>query len=308
MKSEAVETVSLDNRIAVVTGTGGLGLEAAIALARSGAQIVLAGRNKAKGDQAIADIKAAVPGARARFAQVDLANLDSVAAFATALESELPQIDILINNAGIMSPPQRRTTREGCELQFGVNYLGHFALTARLLPLLRKSAGARVVNVTSLAHRVRPLDFDDLQSEKKYQAGLAYCQSKLAQAVHAVELQKRSDLGGWGITSVAVHPGFARTNLFRSEDTSQSFLGSIGTGLIGAILGHSAANGAASLVYAATSPDAKGGELVGPTGLFEMSGRPGSCKLASWASDPEAGSKLWRISEELAGVHFPAVP
>lgn len=287
----------------MVTGTGGLGLEAAVALASAGAEVILAGRNPDKGRQAVSEIAARAVGSRARFEQLDLASLESVAAFADRLTGAVAALDILICNAGIMSPPTRRTTAEGLELQFGVNFLGHFALVARLLPLLRNAAAPRVVSVTSLAHRYAKPDFDDVRSERSYNPGKAYCLSKLAQALFAQELQRRSDQAGWGLTSVAAHPGLARTNLFQSDEGKMGPLKSLGTWAMGALLGHSAAAGSAPIVHAATAP-ARGGELYGPRGVLEMKGPPGLCDFAEPARDRAAGASLWSLSEELAEVRF----
>lgn len=172
---------SLHGRTAVVTGAGGLGYETALALARAGAEVVVAGRNPAKGEQALAQIRGEAPQARIAFEALDLASLASIAGFAERRLARGGGLDLLINNAGVMAPPTRQTTADGLEVQFGVNYLGHFALTARLLPLLRKSARPRIVNVSSLAHRRGRLDFADLQSEGGYKPFQAYSDSKLAQ-------------------------------------------------------------------------------------------------------------------------------
>lgn len=292
------------HRIAVITGTGGLGLEAAIALARAGFQVILAGRNERKGAEAVTKVSDLVPGAVVRYMCLDLASLQSVREFAKTLHGELPFIDVLVNNAGIMSPPHRRVTEDGFELQFGVNYLSHFALTAHLLGLLRAGSSPRVVNVTSLAHRYANIDFDDLQSEKTYKPGLAYCRSKLAQALFAIELQRRSIENGWGIASMAAHPGYARTNLFSNDEPSKSRLGKIGASLVGLCIGQSATAGAASIVYAATSPNAAGGQLYGPKGIFELKGMPGRCDFARAALDQEAASHLWGYTESHS-VRFP---
>ena len=293
------------DRIVVITGTGGLGFQAALEFARADADVILAGRDERKGKKAVSEIQAASPFARMRFELLDLASLSSIASLAAKLERDVAAVDTLICNAGIMSPPKRRTTAEGFELQFGVNYLGHFALAARLLPLLRKSAAPRVVSVTSLAHRYAKVDVDDLQSERRYVPGRAYCVSKLAQAYFAQELQRRSVAGNWGVTSIAAHPGLARTDIFQSDQDKTSLLKDLGTGVMGRVLGHSASAGAAPIVYASTSPEAKGGMLYGPKGLFEMKGPPGPCEFSPASRDPEAASRLWTISEDLAGVRFP---
>lgn len=294
----------LAGRTAVVTGTGGLGLETATALAAAGAEVILAGRNPAKGAEAVRRIEDAGAGATARFEPLDLASLRSVAAFAERLQAGVGRVDVLVNNAGIMSPPARQTTADGFELQFGVNYLGHFALTGRLLPLLRRSAAPRVVSVTSLAHRYATLDFDDLQSQRRYQPGRAYCQSKLAQALFAVELQRRSDQAGWGLASLAAHPGYAGTDLFQNGQGAKSLSNLLSRHLVVPLIGQSAAGGARPILLAATSPDAAGGALYGPTGFMSMKGPPGLNEFAAAATDPQAAARLWALSEELAQVRF----
>lgn len=296
-----LESSAPAGRTAVITGTGGLGFEAALSLARHGFAIVLAGRNAAKGAEAIASLRTQVPGAEARLELVDLASLASVRELAERLLARGEGIDVLINNAGVMSPPQRKLTADGYELQFGVNYLAHFALTARLLPLL--GTGSRVVNVTSLAQHYGKLKLDNLQSERSYNPGVSYCASKLLQAIFTVELQRRSEAHGWGITSLAAHPGFAATNLF--EENKGSFSNTIATRVIAPLLGQSAARGALSLVHAAQAPDVVGGALYGPTGFLQMKGPPGERRYAAAVKDRDLAARLWDISEDLAGVSFP---
>lgn len=285
-------------RLAVVTGTRGLGLETAKALARSGHDVILAGRNPAQGGEAAAAI-----GRQAAFARLDLANLASIRDFAADLNAAGRPVDILLNNAGVMSPPQRRLTDDGFELQFGVNYLGHFALTAALLPLLRRAPEARVVSVTSLAMRfARPNVFDDPNSEKSYNPGLAYCRSKLFQAMFAQGLQSRSDAHGWNVTSLAAHPGFAATNLIaEGPGGMQDWLGKY---LIGPLFGQPAAAGALPSVHAATAPDVVPGGLYGPKGFFEMKGKPGRCEYSALAADRDAIDRLWELTESLLGQAF----
>lgn len=287
---------SQEGRRIVITGTGGLGYEAALALARAGAQVVLAGRNAEKGKAAVAAIAAAVPSAAAEFEVLDLASLHSVSEFANRMIARGEPIDVLINNAGIMSPPQRELSANGYELQFAVNYLGHFALTAWLLPLLRARPGARVVNVTSLAQHYAKLDLADVQSPREYHAGRAYCSSKLLVAMFAAELQRRSDANNWGLTSLAAHPGFAGTSLFQTGGGISNF---VSTRIVVPLIGQSAAGGAQPLVYAATAPDIEAGRLYGPKGFMEMRGAPGECRYAPAVSDIQAASELWDLSEAL---------
>lgn len=290
-------------RTALVTGTGGLGFQVAQQLARAGAHVIIAGRNASKGAEAVRSISAAAPAGSIAFESVDLASLQSIEALAARL-ADIPAIDVLVNNAGIMSPPSRKTTADGFELQFGVNYLGHFALTGRLLPVLRRSAAPRVVNVTSLAHRYAKLDFSDLQQEWSYRAGKVYCQSKLAQALFTRELQRRSDLEGWSLTSVAAHPGAAQTNLFQNDQASMSVMSRITTGVFLPLFGHSAEDGAASIIYAASTTDVSPGCLYGPTGLNKMKGPPGRQEFGKAALDESVAQRLWAVSEKLAQFSF----
>ncbi len=291
-------------RLAVVTGAGGLGLETARALARHGACVVVAGRNAEKGQAAVSDIASHANGRSVRFELLDLADLGSVEAFASRLLAEDRAIDLLINNAGIMSPPVRRVSRDGFEAQFATNHLGHFALTARLLPLLLKSSAARVIHVTSLAHRHASLDFGDLQNERAYKAGAAYCQSKLAVALFARALQEHAVRSGWPLKSIAAHPGFAGTNLIAAEQGTESFFARMSRRVIVPLIGQSAKDGARPQIHAALSSEAVGGKLYGPTGLMQMKGPPGECAFGKGALDDDAARMVWQISEELASVQF----
>ncbi len=294
---------------AVVTGaTGGLGYETAAGLARAGAHVVLAGRDAAKEQAALARLRQEVPGAAAEFEMLDLASLASVQAFAGRMLAAEGALDTLVNNAGVMAPPARRTTADGFELQFGVNYLGHFALTAQLMPaLLRAEAGARVVQVSSLAHRRGAIAWDDLQGERRYGAWAAYSQSKLAMLMFARELAQRAKTQGWPLVSVAAHPGWAATDLIANGP------GGGAPGVKGRLLdvgfrlfAQSAADGALPLIFAAASPDAKAGGYYGPTGFGEIKGLPGPARVMPQAQDATAAARLWAVSETLTGVGFPS--
>lgn len=287
-------------RLAVVTGTGGLGFECALALARAGGEVILAGRNPAKGAQAVAQIQAAAPGAAIRFETLDLADLASVAAFAARLIGRQEKLDLLLNNAGVMAPPKRQVTKDGFELQFGTNYLGHFALTARLEPLLRRASAPRVVNVASLAHRMGQIQLDDLQWTKAYSPHKAYGQSKLAMLMFALELQRRADAAGWNLLSAAAHPGFARTELIANGPGDGGLPGILARALE-SVASHSAAEGALPLLMAATSPEAVGGGYYGPTGPLELKGPPGVAKTSRKAKDEAVARRLWAASEQLTG-------
>ena len=288
-------------RTAIVTGTGGLGLEDGLALARAGASVVLAGRNAAKGTAALSRIRAAVPSAQVRFEELDLASLASVAAFAARISERHEPIDMLINNAGVMVPPRRDATADGFELQFGTNYLGHFALTAHLLPLLRQ--GARIVSLSSVAARAGNIDFDNLNSTHSYAAMRAYSQSKLACLMFALELQRRSDAMAWGVRSIASHPGVARTDLLHNGPGRRSAHGLARTLL--PFLFQPADRGALPTLYAATAPDAAGGAYYGPDGIAEVRGHPTLAKVPAQALDQAVAARLWQVSEELVGVSFP---
>jgi len=288
-------------RSAVVTGaTGGLGYETALALARAGAEVVLTGRDDRKGQSAVERIGREALGARVSYQPLDLASLASIADFAERMQSR-PSLDMLINNAGVMALPRRQTTADGFEMQFGTNYLGHFALTARLLPLLRRAAAPRVVSVSSLAHRTAFIDFNDLQGQRMYSPWKAYGQSKLAMLMFAIELQRRSDAADWNLASNAAHPGFARTGLFASGPGG---LVSLASGFAAPFFGHSAADGARPILFAATSPNAKAGAYYGPGGLGELRGTPAQALIMPQARDATAAARLWNVSETLTGTSF----
>jgi NAD(P)-dependent dehydrogenase (short-subunit alcohol dehydrogenase family) len=292
-------------RLAVVTGTGGLGYEIALVLAQHGAEVILAGRNERKGQDALRKILDFVAGASARFELLDLADLASVTAFSNRMLAADRPVDLLINNAGVMTPPKRRTTIEGFELQFGTNYLGHFALTARLLPLLQRGRAPRVVEVSSGAHRLGgAIHFDDLQWERAYKPWGAYAQSKLAMLMFALELQRRSDTAGWGLLSNAAHPGYARTDLIANGPGADALMTKINNLLVRPFLSQSAADGALPVLFAATSPEAKGAGYYGPIGRFELIGAPGPAVIGAHAKDWAVAKKLWEVSEDLTGVRW----
>jgi NAD(P)-dependent dehydrogenase (short-subunit alcohol dehydrogenase family) len=287
---------------AVVTGANsGLGLVTARELARAGCEVVLACRDTSKGDRALDEIRAAVPGAKGRVAALDLADLASVRSFAEQLASEAARLDLLINNAGIMAAP-RRLTKDGFESQFGINHLGHFALTGRLLGLLSAAPAPRVVTLTSGAHRFGTIKFDDLQREQGYNNWLAYGQSKLANLMFALELQRRATAARSPLESLAAHPGYAATNLQFAAPAHayERWLMSIGNDWFA----QSAEMGALPALYAATVPDLPGGTFIGPNGFMEQRGYPTVVTGAGRAYDPVAGRRLWGASEHLTGVRY----
>jgi NAD(P)-dependent dehydrogenase (short-subunit alcohol dehydrogenase family) len=293
-----------NGKLAIVTGaTGGIGFECALALAGAGAEVILLGRNESKGQSALAKIKAA--GAPARFELVDFASLASINNFVERFLKEGKPIDALINNAAVMSLPKRQCTADGFELQFGTNHLGHFALTAGLLPALLKSKKSVVTTVSSLAHKRGTIKFDDLQGEKRYGPWAAYQQSKLANVLFMLELQRRSNANGWRLISNGAHPGYARTDILVNGPGLDAPLSKVSL-FIRPYLSHSAADGALPVLYAAVSPEAEPSGYYGPGGFFEMKGPVAKAGIASQAKDESTAKRLWDISEKLVSIKFPA--
>jgi NAD(P)-dependent dehydrogenase (short-subunit alcohol dehydrogenase family) len=293
------------DRTAVVTGANsGLGFETALALARAGAHVVLACRDQAKGADAVERIRHAVPGADVRFRRLDLADLGSVGAFATEFAGGHDGLDTLVNNAGVMAIP-RRETADGFEMQFGTNHLGHFALTGLLLDCLLARPGARVINVSSMVAKMGRIRFDDLQGARRYGKWSAYAQAKLANQLFTLELDRRVSRRSLDLLSVAAHPGYAATNLQTvGPRMSESGLMERLSDLANSVFAQTAAAGALPSLYAATSPDVRGGRFYGPDGLFGMHGHPKSVPFERAARDPETARRLWDVSEELTGVRF----
>jgi NAD(P)-dependent dehydrogenase (short-subunit alcohol dehydrogenase family) len=286
-------------RLAVVTGANtGLGFETARILAARGASVVLAVRDTDKGKAAAARIAGAAPGADVMVQPLDLASLDSIRAAAGALRARHPAIDLLVNNAGVMFPP-RQATRDGFELQFGTNHLGHFALTGLLLGQMLPVPGSRVVTVSSLAHRIRArINFDDLQAERSYRRVAAYSQSKLANLMFTYELQRR--LSGAATTTIAVaaHPGLAATDLTRHTPAIAAFF-------YARVISQNPAMGALPVLRAATDPGVAGGQYYGPGGIFGARGYPELAASSRQSHDTALQRRLWTVSEELTGVTFP---
>jgi NAD(P)-dependent dehydrogenase (short-subunit alcohol dehydrogenase family) len=284
-------------RTAVVTGANsGLGLVTARELARAGARVVLTARDERKAESARERIAAALPGAELDPRLLDLADLASVRAFADGVE----QVDVLVNNAGVMMTP-RRATADGFELQFGTNHLGHFALTGLLLDRLKAARDARVVTISSLEHKAGRIDFDDLQSERDYGPRTAYRQSKLANAVFGLELDRRLRAAGLPVKSVLAHPGYSATNLQLSGPTGlmKAFLR-----VSNKLVAQDVERGALPQLYAATMADVEGGEFIGPDGSFEARGHPTRVEPVERARDPDLGRRLWEDSEQLTGVRY----
>lgn len=296
---------SQEGRIFVVTGgTSGMGFEDAKALAAAGARVVIAARNPERGQQAIEQITAEVPDAQLQFEQVDLADLASVRELARRLNASLPRLDGLINNAAIMAPPERGVSPDGLELQFATNYAGHFVLTSELLRLLRNSDSPRVVTLGSIAVHRGSIDFDDLQSARDHDPYATYAQSKLACLMFAIELQRRSEAEGWGIQSMAAHPGISVTELVARGPGLDSEQGQAWASNRENF--QTAAQGAIPTLYAATAPEARGGSYYGPTGPNEMNGPLGLAAVPAAAADAEAASRLWAVTEEITGTRFPS--
>jgi NAD(P)-dependent dehydrogenase (short-subunit alcohol dehydrogenase family) len=293
-------------KFAIVTGaTGGLGFETALALALAGAEVVLAGRNPETGSIAVQKILSSLSYAKVRFQRLDLASLSSIRAFAEEISARGTPLDLLVNNAGVMALPVKRLTEDQFEMQFGTNHLGHFALTGLLLPLLRRAEAARVVNVSSIAHRHGKIDFDNLQAEHSYRSWPAYQQSKLANLLFTFELQTRSDLAGWRVMSNAAHPGFARTDLIAKGPGAGGIMGV--AGIILRPLSHSAVAGALPTLFAATAPEAEPKGYYGPKGFYELIGPVAPAYVAPQATKTAVARKLWEVSEKLTGVRWPGV-
>ena len=287
-------------KLAVVTGaSGGLGLEVAQALADAGATVVVAARNAEKAAKAVEQI-----GGRASFEQLDLAELASVRDFANRIGRLARPVSLLVNNAGLAAPPVRGVTRDGFELQFGTNFLGHFALTALLRAPLTEAPGARVITVSSIVERSASINADDLMSEASYSPTKSYGQSKLANLLFARELQRRSDEHRWDLVSVAAHPGIAVTELTKSRPGQPVLRFNRFFEMISPFIGQTAAAGALPILYAATASDIKPGGYYGPQGFGELKGPPGPARSGKAAKDAQMSARLWRTAEQLTGIAF----
>jgi NAD(P)-dependent dehydrogenase (short-subunit alcohol dehydrogenase family) len=303
----AADIPSQAGRIAVVTGANsGLGLETAAGLAGAGATVVMACRSRDKAQAALAELQARAPKAVLEVLSLDLADLDSVRAFAKAFAATYPRLDILCNNAGVMAVPLSRT-RQGFEMQIGTNHLGHYALTGLLLDRLAAAPAARVVNLASLAHRWTPgLDLDDLNWERKtYRKWDAYGKSKLANLLFTFELDRRLRASGAAIIAAAAHPGYASTNLqFVGPQQENSALGRVAMQFSNAVFGQSAAKGALPALYACTAAEVSGSDYFGPDGFQQMHGHPRKVGCRAAARDPARAGRLWELSGQLTGVKY----
>ena len=286
--------------MAIITGANsGIGLETARELARQGAKVVLASRNEARATTAIQEILAELPQARLEFMQLDLADLEQVREFAVAVHERFDHVDLLINNAGVMVPPAGKTI-QGYELQFGINHLGHFALTGHLLDLLMATQGARIVNVSSGAHRQGKMNFDDLDFETQgYKPFAAYAQSKLANLLFTFELMRWLEQRGAKVIVVAAHPGWTQTNLQQHRRWMQ---------LLNPLFAMQPIGGALPTLRAATAPDVESGDYYGPKGFYEMRGAPEKVEATKAAKNEADAAQLWSVSEERTGVRYQLIP
>ncbi len=297
----AQQLPDLSGKVAVVTGaTGGIGGPLARELARAGATVVIAARDAGRGAATAGAIRAAAPGAAVEVEALDLASLESVRAFADRFAGAHDGADILVNCAGVMATA-RATTADGFESQFGVNHLGHFALTGLLMPGMKERAGARVVTVSSLNHRWGRIDFDDLQHERSYRRWRGYNQSKLANLLFAFELDRRLRAAHAAAGSVAAHPGYTDTSLQRRMEDSLERRVLLVTNRL---FGQSPDMGALPVLYAAAAPDVPGGTYIGPGGAGEARGYPAIAAASAAARDPALAARLWDVSEQLTGVSF----
>ncbi len=288
----------------LVTGTNsGIGYQAALEFARHGAQVLLGCRNLSKGQAAVTRLRQDIPDAKIELAELDLSSLASMRKFAAAFTGAHRKLDVLVNNAGVMALKSRDLTEDGFERQFGTNHLGHFALTGLLLPALQAASAPRVVTVASLAHRNGSMDWDDLQGERKYEGWRAYNMSKLANILFANELDRRAHQAGSPLLSIAVHPGISRTSIFENGPGTGSLKAKI-LQLLAPWMTQDDAMGALPTEWGATSSDAQGGQYIGPDGTGELKGHPKVVQPRPQALDRAAAERLWRVSEQLTGVHY----
>ncbi len=296
MKNWNIDDIpGLDNRLFIVTGANsGIGFEQVKALAAKNAQVVMACRNRDKANDAMQAILAELPEARLEVMHLDLADLSSVRAFADAFREKYDHLDVLINNAGVMVPPFGKT-KDGFELQFGSNHLGHFALTACLLDLLEASEQGRVVNLSSMAHKFGKIDFDNLNAENGYSPSKAYAQSKLANLLFTYELERRLARKGSKVRAFAAHPGWSATNLQNTTPLLK---------LLNPVFAQSAEAGALPALRAATQTKIESGTYWGPSGFLEMKGSPVEVPSNVRSHNEEDANRLWAISEQLTGQPF----
>ena len=284
---------NLSGKVALITGANsGIGYETAKALAEKGTHVVMACRNMDKAEQAKSDIRQSVSNGELTIIQLDLADLDSVKSFTEKFKAEYSQLDYLINNAGVMIPPFTKT-KDGFEVQFGANHLGHFALTGHLLDLLQATPQARIINVSSAAHRFGKIDFENLHAEKGYNAQGAYGQSKLANLLFTRELNRRLEAQGSDVMATSAHPGWTVTSL------QKGFMHTISR-----VVGQSPPMGALPTLMAVIDPNADRNDYYGPSGLGEMRGYPKKVDMSAAAKDDAVAKRLWEVSEELTSITY----
>lgn len=283
-------------KITIVTGANsGIGYETARALASKGATVIVACRSEEKCTAAAQEIRDEYPDATVDWSHLDLADMASIRHFVEAFLGRYDKLHLLINNAGVMMVPELRRTADGFEMQFGTNHLGHFALTGLLLETINRTPNARVVTVSSTAHRQGRMDFDNLNAEKSYNRMSAYAKSKLANLLFTYELQRRFDLAGAGAIAAAAHPGWTATNLQRDIGLAR---------FLNPIIAMQPEMGALPTLYASTAPDVQGGDYYGPGGFGEMRGYPTKVESSQRSHDQAAAEKLWEVSEELTGIAY----
>ena len=304
-----IQIPDLAGKIAVVTGgSDGIGLGIATRLAKAGAEIILPVRNPSKGEAAVARITSTTPGATVSTRALDLSSLDSVASLTDVLNGEDRPIHLLVGNAGVMTPPRRTSTADGFELQFGTNFLGHFALVARLMPVLTRGA-ARVTSQVSVAASGGSINWDDLNWERSYNGMNAYRQSKIAFGLFGLELERRARREGWGITSNLSHPGVAPTSLLSARPEFGRDRDTVGVRVIRALSARGILVGTAETagmpaLYAATSPESQPGRLYGPRGPGNLGGAPAEQKMYTPLESQENAARIWDAAEKLTGVTF----
>ncbi len=304
-KWTAAQMPSQAGKIIVITGANsGVGYQAALELARHGAHAVLGCRDLTRGQAALERLRREAPGASVELAQLDMASLASIRAFADTFLARQVGLDVLINNAGVMGLRTREVTEDNFERQFGTNHLGHFALTGLLLPALQRVPAARVVTVASLAHRNGKINFSNLQSEQSYGSWDAYNTSKLANILFARELDRRARLAGLSLLSVPVHPGVSKTNIFTNGMGEKPDLKARIVKLVAPLIMQTDSMGALPTEYAATAADVRGGEYIGPDGFGELKGYPKVVQARAHALDETTAKALWERSEELTGVRY----
>lgn len=287
--------MELTGKVAIVTGANsGLGFETALALYQKGAKVIVACRNEEKGLEAIKRIEATANGGKLVYVHLDLASLNSVKEFAAKIIANEQRLDLLINNAGVMIPPAAKTV-DGFEIQMGVNFVGHFALTGLLFDLLEATKGSRVVTLSSVAHRGAAINFDNFKLETPYNPWREYGQSKLADLILMIELHKRLKTKGCQLASLAAHPGFSKTELQKNMDKE----------MLNSIELMTAKEGAQPTLAACLSQEAKSGQYWGPDGPNETSGKPALAQIDPAALDETVNAKLWDWAEQATGVHFP---